>query len=112
MTLSRESSVGNETLIRLSQQRLDLGTQRRGDVVALQRVSDIGGQKTDLAAAIEAAAFEFEPVERLLAGEPDHRIGDLDFPPGAAGLVGENVEDLRLENVAAGDDETWRRLLA
>src|SRR5215468_348843 len=87
------------------EQRLDLGTQRRGDVVALKRVSDIGGEKTDLAAAIEAAAFEFEPVERLLAGEPDHRIGDLDFAAGAAGLVGQNVEDLRLENVAARDDE-------
>src|SRR5437867_650391 len=71
----------------LSQQRLDLSTQRRRDVIALQCVGDIGSQKTDLAAAIEAAAFEFEPVEWLLTGEPDHRIGDLDFAAGAPGLV-------------------------
>src|SRR5262249_57809000 len=67
----------------LSEQRLDLGTQRWGDVVALQRICNIGGKKADLAAAIEAAAFELEPVKRLLAREPDHRIGDLDFAAGA-----------------------------
>src|SRR5258707_10219490 len=104
--LEDHQSLQNNGSDRLSQQRLDLGTQRRGDVVALQRVGDIGGEKTDLAAAIEAAAFEFEPVERLLAGEPDHRIGDLDFTPGAAGHVGQKLEDLRLGNVAARDDET------
>src|SRR5579871_941680 len=89
----------------LPEQRLHLGAQRRGDVVARQSISDIGRQETDLAAAIEAAAFELEPIEWLFAGEPDHRVGDLDLAPGAPALVGQDLENLRLQNIAAGDDQ-------
>src|SRR5215468_9410444 len=94
------------------QQRLDLSTQRWGDVVALQSVGDVGGKKADLAAAVETAAFEFEPVERLLPGETDHSVRELDLTASATGLVGQNFENLRLQDVPAGDNEVRGGLIA
>ena len=82
------------------------------DVGARQRVGDVGGEEADLGAAVEALAFEFQAVERLLLGKLDHRVGELDFAAGAALLRRQDVEDLRLQDVAAGDDEVRRRLRA
>ena len=49
----------------VAEQALELGPHRRGDVLARERIGDIGGEEADLRAAVEAAAFEFEAVERL-----------------------------------------------
>src|SRR5215472_12490100 len=97
---------------RSPQQRLDLVSQRRSDIVARQRISDVGGEEADLAAAIEAAAFKFEPVERLLQREPDHRVGELDFSARAAALVRQNFENLWLQDISSGDDKVRGRMLA
>ena len=40
---------------------LDLGAKARRDVLARQRVGDVGGEEADLRAAVEAAAVEFRP---------------------------------------------------
>src|SRR5262249_4107259 len=71
----------------LGEQVLEFGAERRPEVVARQPVGDVGGEEADLRAAVEAAALELEPVERLLLGEPDHGVGELDLAARAARLV-------------------------
>src|SRR5262249_16001717 len=68
----------------LAEYVLELGTEARCDVAALERVGDVGGEKADLRSAIEALALELEPEERLHLGEADHRVGELDLAAGAA----------------------------
>ena len=87
ITLPRRlSSVLRPLSSAFRQQRLDLGAELRGDVVAGKRVGDIGGEEADLGAAVEGAALELESVERLLAREPDHRVSELDLAAGAPSL--------------------------
>src|SRR5437588_3958330 len=89
----------------LAEQLLDFLAERRRDVLARQRIGDVGGEEADLGAAVEAAAGKLQAIERLLLGELDHGVGDLDFAAGAAALRRQDVENLRLQDVAAGDDE-------
>src|SRR5262249_50917346 len=93
----------------VAEQAPEFRPHRRRDVAALERIGDVGGKKAHLRATIEAPAVEFEAIERLGLGELDHRIGELDLTARAAPLGGKNVEDLRLEDVAAGDDEVRGR---
>src|SRR4051812_26865427 len=86
---------------RVAEQSFELGSHRRGEIVARQRVCDVGGEKADLRSTVEAAADEFEPVERLRLGELDHRVGQLDFVAGAASFRRQDIEDFRLQDVSA-----------
>src|SRR5438132_1505178 len=88
----------------LAQYPLQLRAKLRRNVLAGERIGHIGGEEADLRAAVEALAGELEAAEALRLGEPDHRVGELDLVAGAARLVGQDVEDLRLQDVAAGDD--------
>src|SRR5262249_20926684 len=83
-----------------TQQLLELGVERRRDVLALARVGHVGGEEAALRAAVEGAAFELEPIERLPLGELDHGVGELNLAARAALLGSENLEDLRLQDVA------------
>src|SRR5581483_2788120 len=65
-------------------------------------IGDVGAQEARLRAAIVALAGEFNAVELLRRAEADHGVGELDLAAGAARLGGEDVEDLGLQNVAAG----------
>src|SRR4029079_16280671 len=69
----------------------------------LQAVGDVGAEEAGLGAAIMALALELDAVEFLRLGEADHGVGELDLAAGAALLGLQDLEDLRLENVAAGD---------
>src|SRR3954471_23294569 len=75
------------------------------DIGPSQRIGHIGGEEAGLRPAIEPLALEFESIERLLAGQFIHRIGKLDFSSGATLLVGQDPEDLRLEDVATSDNQ-------
>src|SRR5207245_1314520 len=91
------------------QQPLRLLAELGSEVCARKRVSKVSGEETDLGAAVEALAIELQPVERLRLGELDHGVGELDLAASAAVLPGEDAEDLRLQDVAAGDDQIgWR----
>src|ERR1700733_8527428 len=95
----------------LADDLFDLGAEAGGDVLARQRVGDVGGEEADLGAAVETAALEFQAVEILRARERDHRVGQLNLAAGAAVLFRQQIENLRLQDVAAGDDEVrWRAL--
>src|SRR5258705_2496558 len=94
-----------------SQQPLRLLAELGPEVWPRERVGEVGGQEADLGAAVEAPAFELHAVERLLAREPAHGVGELDLTAGAALLLLQYVEDLGLQDVAARDDEVRRRLL-
>src|SRR5262245_38178548 len=96
----------------LAQQLAELLAERRRDILAGKRISNVGRKEADLRSAIEAAPLELQAVERLPLGELDHGVGDLNLSAGAALLSFENLEDFRLENVTAGDDEIGRRLVA
>jgi hypothetical protein len=54
-----------------------------------------------------AAAWRGPELERLHHGELNHRIGNLDLAPGA-GLRRQQIEDFRLQDRAAGDDQVRR----
>src|SRR5580704_3755710 len=90
---------------------LDLSAKRRGDIVARERIGDIRGEETDLRAAVETLTLELEAVEALQLGKRDHGVGELDFAAGAALLLCQNGENLRLKDVTAGDDEIGRRFV-
>ena len=94
----------------LARQSFQLGAKRRRDVVARERVGDVGGEEAELRAAVEGAALELEGVDRLRLEQPQHRVGHLDLAAGAGLLVRQQVEDLRLQDVAPGDDQVRRRL--
>src|SRR5882724_1178977 len=94
-----------------SQQPLRLLAELGPEIWARERVGEVGGQEADLGAAVEALAFELHAVERLLAREPAHGVGELDLAAGATLLLLQYVEDLWLQDVAARDDEVRRRLL-
>src|SRR6266545_2402649 len=94
------------------EQALRLFAEFRRDVGAGEGVGDVGGEEADLGAAVVALAVELQAVERLALGERDHRVGELDLAAGAARLRRQEVEDLRLQDIAAGDDEIRRRLRA
>ena len=83
----------------------DLGAEARRDVLARQRVGHVGGEKADLGAAVEAAAFELEAVEGLRPRQLDHGVGQLDLATGTALLRAEEVENFRLQDVAACEDQ-------
>ena len=97
----------------VAQQPLDLGAQRRRDVGALQRIGDVGGEEADLRAAVEAAGPRTS-ARRTAASSASLIIASVSWisPPAPRFCVAEDVEDLRLQDVAAGDDEVRRRLLA
>ena len=98
----RRLANGWLTSTSLFQHPLELHPQRGAEVVTGERVGGIGGEEADLGAAVETLAVEFEAVERLRLGELDHGVGELYFAPGAALLRGQEVENLRLQDVTAG----------
>src|SRR5947209_2824021 len=88
---------------RLGQQLLQFRTKGWRDVVAGECESDIGGQKTEAGAAIIGDAVEAHAMETLFLGERQHGVGQLYLAAGALFALLEDGENLRLENVAAGD---------
>src|SRR4051812_48927725 len=93
----------------LAQQPFQLLAERRRDVRTIERIGHIGGQEAKLRAAIIGAAIELVTVERCCFGLRDHRVGKLDLATRAALLIFQNAEDLRLQDVASGDDQVrWR----
>src|SRR5579872_1844358 len=88
---------------------LHLGTQALAQLGPRQTEGDVGAQESGLRTAIVALAFEFDAVEFLRLRQADHRVGELDFTAGAAFLSLQDLEDLRLQDVAAGDREIRRR---
>src|SRR5882724_8548562 len=70
---------------------------------------DIGAEETGLGAAIVPLALEFDAIEALGFLKPDHRIGELDLAAGAVLQRFQDLENLRLQNVAPGDRQVRRR---
>src|ERR1700683_868808 len=90
--------------VEFRQDFLDLVAKTRRDVGPRQRVGDGSGEKSDLRAAVEAATGEFQTVEGLRPRQLNHGVGELNFTPGAAVLLLQKIEDLRLQNITAGQD--------
>src|SRR6266481_8837097 len=73
---------------------------------------DIGAEEAGLGAAIVPLALEFDAIEALGFLKPNHRIGELDLAAGAVFQRFQDLEDLRLQNVAPGDRQIrWRGAL-
>src|SRR5579871_4196940 len=88
---------------------LHLGAQAVAQFLPRHAEGDVGAQEAGLRSAIMALAAELKAVEFLGFGKPDHRIGKLDLAAGATLLGLQDLEYLRLEDVAAGDREIGRR---
>ena len=73
----------------------------RAEVFALQTVCDIGHQEAEFVAAVVGGAVELEAMEGLFGHEADHGVGDLNFAARARVLTGDEIEDLRLQDVSA-----------
>src|SRR5262245_47088663 len=80
----------------------------RTDIRASECIGDIGDQESGFRSRIVGAAAVTEAGEALRLSETLHRVGDLDLAPGARFLTFEQVKNLRLQNVATGDDEIRR----
>src|SRR3977135_694999 len=73
---------------------------------------DIGAEEAGLGAAIVPLALEFDAIEALRFGKPDHRVGELDLAAGAVLKRVQDVENFRLQDVAPGDRQVgWRGAL-
>src|SRR6185437_16056811 len=97
------------TLLFAAEQFRQFAAQRRSDVVALQRIGDVGGEESDLGPAVEAAALELQTVKGLRLRKLHHRVRKLDFAARAGRLFRQHLENLRLQDVAPGDAEVgWR----
>src|SRR3982750_305061 len=91
--------AGGEIAV-LADQPAQLLAEGRRDVVARERIGDIGGEKSELRAAVERASLELERVARLRLEQPQDRISHLDLAAGALLLRLEQIKDLRLQDVA------------
>src|SRR5262249_17019812 len=84
--------------------------ERRTEILAGEAIGDVGGKEAHPVAAIIGLALEFEAEEALLRHQLDHRIGQLDLAAGSRILRGDAIEDLRLQDITAGNDEIGRRI--
>src|SRR3569623_1303591 len=89
---------------------LDLAAELLRQILAVETVGDVRGEKAYFRAAVVALAFELETVERLRLAQSEHRIGQLDFAAGAGGLAAEDIEQLGLQDVTAGERQVCRRI--
>src|ERR1700681_1152902 len=83
---------------------LQRGAGLLAEVRVFQGVSDIGAKKSDGIAAVIGDPVVFEGVKRLAFQKADHGVGELDLAPRAGLLCGQPLENLRLEDVAAGNE--------
>src|SRR5688572_33243362 len=81
----------------------ELGAQRGGKLFAVHGVGDVGGEEADPAAAVVDGAVEAHGEERLRSRQVDHGVGELDLTARAQLAPLQNLEDLGLQDVAAGD---------
>src|SRR3954452_687033 len=109
LSLLAMTTLGTARLTSLLQILLHLGAQAVAKFGARHAVGDVGAQEARLRAAIVPLALELHAVEFLRLGKADHRVGELDLAAGAALLGFENLENLRLQDVAPGDREIGRR---
>src|SRR6187431_295821 len=82
---------------------LHLRPQAVAQIGAGHAVGDVGAQEARLRAAIMPLALELHAVEALRPGEGLHRVGELDLVARATLLGFQDLEDFRLQDVAAGD---------
>ena len=101
------TSVGSSR----SEQRTYLLGEIGGEVLAVERVGDIGGQEAELGAAVKAAASKATAEEGLGLGQTNHRVGKLDLVASAALKAREMLENRRLQDITAIDVEVRRRRL-
>src|SRR5581483_2568166 len=76
-----------------------------GEIRPGQRVGDVGGEKADLGTAVERLAFVFQSIEGLALQKRNHCVGDLNLAARSLLLRRQNIEDFRLEDVAAENGE-------
>src|SRR5690606_22187865 len=90
---------------RLLQEIADHIGHGAGEVRSCERKRHIGLDKTFRRAAVEGAAAVVVAVEALLLLKLQHAVGELDLVAGAPFLVLQDREDLRLQDVAAVDEQ-------
>src|SRR5690606_9941450 len=95
-----------------SEQGRDRGPRLLAEIGALQGESDIGAQQADLVAAVIGLAVVFHGGEGLVLHQPGHAVSQLDLAARAPLGLLQDVEDLRLQDVAARDRQVRRRLAA
>src|SRR6185437_5852902 len=88
---------------------LEQGPDRRaglvGEVWTAERKGDVGPEQADLVAAVVGGPLVLQGVEVLPLHQRRHAVGELDFPTGAALLGLQDLEDVRLQDVAARDEQ-------
>src|ERR1700688_1047748 len=82
---------------------LDHLAYRRAEILALHGEGDVGLEKADLVAAVEAPTLEAQAVEGPVAERARERVGELDLPARTALAAIEVLHHLGLEDIAADD---------
>ena len=80
-------------------------SQLRSNIGALQAIGEIGSEKANLGAAVKTAAFELKAIKWLRSRQRQHCIGELNFAACAGSLFFQQLKNLRLQDVSAGDAE-------
>src|ERR1700733_9477083 len=83
--------------------------EARSKVAPIERESKVGGEESEPGAAIVSSPVEAHPVKGLRAGKLDHAVGQLNLAPRALLDQFQDLEDLRLKDVAPRNDEVGRR---
>ncbi|PAV92554.1 hypothetical protein WR25_08362 [Diploscapter pachys] len=89
----------------LAQQIFRKGTYDRPDVVAYEREREVRLDVARLVPAIVARAIEGKAMERLLADQLRHGVGQLDLAPRTLFLALQDAHHFRLQDVAPGDHQ-------
>src|SRR5271156_721100 len=83
--------------------------EARSKVAPIEREGEVGGEESEPGAAIIGSSVEADAVKGLGAGKLDHAVGQLNLAPRALLDQLQDLEDLRLEDVAPRNDEVGRR---
>ena len=77
----------------------------RTEIVALQAIGNVGGEKTQLVAAVIGGAFIDQAMEGLPRHQPYHGVGNLNLAAGPRCLRQDFIKDLGLQDIASGNDQ-------
>src|SRR5262245_34046604 len=88
-----------------SEELLDLGLEGGCQIFPVESVGDVCHEEADLGAGVVDRPVEPDGMERLpcVLMQAEHGVRELDFAPGSALLVLEQVEDRGVENIAPRD---------
>src|SRR5215475_2029167 len=105
------SEGGSPLRVFLELERLEVGSERLGEIGPRQRELDRRLEKAELLARVMAASLELYGVDGPTGPERAQAVGELDLAAGVWRCVRQDGKEIWREDVAADDREIGRRVL-